>query len=124
MSMKVLVADDSDVMRKIVRRALETCGVTQVVEAADGLEAIAQVERQSFDLVLTDWNMPGKNGIDVLRAVRAAGSSAPVVLATTEAERSRVAEAVSAGVSECIVKPCDAGAWRRTIDKFVGPAIG
>lgn len=119
MSMRVLVADDSVVIRKIIRRALERCGVTEVVEAADGLEAIAQFERQAFDLVLTDWNMPGRNGIDVLRAVRAARSAVPVILATTEAERSRVPEAVAASVTECIVKPSDTAAWLRTIDKYL-----
>lgn len=123
MSIKVLVADDSGVMRKIILRALAALGVSDVVEAADGNEALAHFERQSFDLVLTDWNMPGKNGIDVLKSIRAAGSTIPIVLITTEAEKSRVMEAIQSGVSEYVVKPFDAATLQAKIGKFVEPAL-
>ena len=62
--MKVLVADDSGVMRKIIIRALNACGVTDIVEAGDGAEAIAKFGETSVDLVMTDWNMPNKTGLD------------------------------------------------------------
>ena len=64
--MKVLVADDSGVMRKIIIRSLNALGVTDTVEAADGQEAIDAFQKDSFDMVLTDWNMPNKSGLDVV----------------------------------------------------------
>ncbi len=119
MSFKVLVADDSGVMRKIVIRALASAGVNDVVEAADGNEAIQHFQQQPFDLVLTDWNMPGKSGIDVLKAIRASGATLPVVLITTEAEKGRVMEAIQAGVSEYVVKPFDAATLQAKLSKFI-----
>ena len=121
--MKVLVADDSGVMRKIVIRALAALGVTDVVEAADGNEAILRFQEQPFDLVLTDWNMPGKTGIEVLKAIRGGGAKLPVVLITTEAEKGRVLEAIQAGVSEYVVKPFDAVTLQDKIGKFISPAL-
>lgn len=123
MSMKVLVADDSGVMRKIVIRALNAQGITDIVEAADGVEALRRFAEQPFDMVLTDWNMPGKTGIEVLRAIRAEGHQLPVVLITTEAEKGRVMEAIQAGVSEYVVKPFDAAMLQSKIGKFIDPAV-
>ena len=122
-SKKVLVADDSGVMRKIVIRSLNSFGVTDVVEAADGNEALAIMQKQEFDLVLTDWNMPGKTGIEVLKAIRATGSKIPVVLVTTEAEKSRVMEAIQAGVSEYVLKPFDAAMLQAKLSKFIKPVL-
>jgi two-component system chemotaxis response regulator CheY len=110
--MHVLVADDSGVIRKIIVRALNSLGVKDVVEAADGDEAIAKFGSASFDLVLTDWNMPGKSGLDVLKAI-------PVIMVTTEAEKSRVMEAIQAGVSDYLTKPFEAADLQAKIDKFV-----
>ena len=95
MAMKVLVADDSGVMRKIIIRGLSALGITEIVEAGDGIEAIKHFQEHSFDLVLTDWNMPGKTGIEVLKEIRASGAVIPVVLITTEVEKRRVLEAIS-----------------------------
>lgn len=117
--MNVLVADDSGVIRKIIVRALNSLGVKDVVEAADGEEAIAKFGGASFDLVLTDWNMPGKSGLDVLKAIRATGSKVPVIMVTTEAEKSRVMEAIQAGVNDYLTKPFEAADLQAKIDKFV-----
>ena len=119
MGIKALVADDSGVMRKIIIRALNAIGVTDVVEAADGEEACTLFGMHTFDLVLTDWNMPGKTGLDVIREIRATGSKIPIMLITTEGEKSRVMEAVQAGVSDYVVKPFEADALRAKIDKHV-----
>jgi two-component system, chemotaxis family, chemotaxis protein CheY len=119
MSLKVLVADDSGVMRKILIRALNACGVTDIVEAGDGAEAISLFEKQPFDLVLTDWNMPNKTGLEVLQTIRGAGSQAPVIMITTEAESSRVKEAIAAGVTDYLAKPFENDMLRAKLDKLV-----
>ncbi len=71
MGIRVLMADDSKTMRTIIRRSLQAVGVTEATEAGDGNEAISLFKPGEFDLVLTDWNMPGQPGIEVARAIRA-----------------------------------------------------
>lgn len=124
MSLKVLVADDSGTMRKIVIRSLNAVGVQDITEAADGNEALDKFQQQPFDLVLSDWNMPGKTGLEFLKAVRAGGSKTPFVLITTEAEKSRVLEAIQSGVSDYVVKPFEADALRAKLEKLVGASLG
>ena len=103
--MRALVVDDSAVMRKIVTGALGKMGVTDVVQASDGKQAVAAAMTEELDVILLDWNMPNMSGMDALRAIRAAGNKTPVIMVTTEAERSRVIEAVRAGANNYIVKP-------------------
>jgi len=103
--MKALVVDDSAVMRKVVMGALAHVGIQDVDQAADGVEAVKAVESNDYDIILVDWNMPNMLGIDALRAIRAAGKKAPVVMVTTEAEKSRVLEAIKAGATNYIIKP-------------------
>ena len=121
--MKVLVADDSGVMRKIIIRALNACGVEDIVEAGDGAEAVARFSEQSVDLVMTDWNMPNKTGLEVVKEIRATGSKVPVFMITTEAEVSRVKEAIAAGVNDYLAKPFDNDLLREKIDKFVTAGV-
>ncbi|MGV3609148.1 MAG: response regulator [Planctomycetaceae bacterium] len=120
MSLKVLVADDSGVMRKIITRSLNALGVSDVVEAADGEEAIVQFKANTFNMVLTDWNMPGKNGLDVAREIRALGSAVPIMMITTESEKSRVMEAIQAGVNDYLAKPFEAETLREKLVKYCG----
>ena len=120
MGCKVLVADDSGVMRKIIIRSLNSCGVTDVVEAADGVEGFARFGEHAFDLVMTDWNMPNKTGLQLLQEIRATGSKVPVIMITTEAESGRVKEAIEAGVSDYLAKPFENDVLRQKIDKLVG----
>jgi two-component system chemotaxis response regulator CheY len=119
MGCKVLLADDSGVMRKIIIRALNGCGVTDIVEAADGAEALTKFGEATFDLVMTDWNMPNKSGLDFLKDIRATGSKVPVIMITTEAEAGRVKEAIAAGVTDYLAKPFENDALRAKIDKYV-----
>src|SRR5262245_23407138 len=116
---KVLVADDSGVMRKIIIRSLNSCGITDVVEANDGAEAVAKFKEHSFDLVMTDWNMPNKTGLEVVQEIRAAGSTVPIIMITTEAETSRVRDAIQAGVNDYLAKPFENDLLRQKIDKLV-----
>src|SRR5262245_25670701 len=107
-------------MRKIIIRSLNALGVTDIAEAPDGRQAFELFKSRAFDLVLTDWNMPQMTGIELLKSIRGTGSKIPVVLITTESEKSRVLEAVQAGVSDYVVKPFDTDGLRQKLEKFVG----
>lgn len=117
--MKVLVADDSGTMRKIIIRSLNAVGVSDIVEAADGQEAIDAYKAEPVDLILTDWNMPNKSGLDVVTEIRALGSTVPIIMVTTEAQKSQVIAAIQAGVSDYLTKPFEADDLRAKLDKFV-----
>lgn len=119
MTHKVLVADDSGVMRKIINRALLAVGVTDVTEAADGQEALQKFQQDTFDIVLTDWNMPNKTGLELLKDIRALGSAVPVIMITTEAEKSRVLEAIQAGATDYLAKPFEQDLLREKLEKYV-----
>lgn len=118
MSDKVLVVDDSGTMRKIIIRALNTVGFSEVVEAADGVEGLKAFQQGDFKLVMTDWNMPGKSGIELTGDIRATGSRVPIFMVTTEGERSRVMEAIQAGITDYLVKPFTADVLRDKLTKY------
>ena len=106
--MKVLLVDDSGVMRKIIARGLSSLWVDEVVEAADGVEALAKFgDGVGFDLILTDWNMPNMNGLELIQSIRGAGHKLPIMMITTESEKSQVLLAIQAGVNDYLVKPFD-----------------
>jgi two-component system chemotaxis response regulator CheY len=123
MNSTVLVVDDSRVMRRIIIRALEEIGLTDVVEANDGDEALVEFPKHEFMLVLTDWNMPNKNGLEVIQGIRAMGSQVPILMITTESEKARVFSAIQAGVTDYLVKPFDAESLRAKVEKHVGSLI-
>jgi two-component system chemotaxis response regulator CheY len=118
MSRKVLVVDDSGVMRKIIIRALNACGVKDVVEAGDGVEGLECFGQHAFDLVMTDWNMPNKNGLELIQGIRATGSEVPIIMITTEAEKKAVLQAIQAGVTDYMTKPFETETLLSKIDKF------
>jgi two-component system chemotaxis response regulator CheY len=105
--MKILLVDDSNTMRRIQRNTLGTLGFTDVDEAEDGADAVAKVQAGSYELVLMDWNMPNMTGLEALKAIRANPKTAavPVIMVTSESEKSRILEAVQAGATNYIVKP-------------------
>jgi len=103
--MKALVVDDSAVMRKVLIGALSRANIQEVDQAADGLDAVAAVKKDQYDLILMDWNMPNLLGIDAVREIRALGSQVPIIMVTTEAERCRVIDALKAGANNYIIKP-------------------
>lgn len=104
--MKALVVDDSMTIRRIVVKALSMVGINEAAEAGDGTEALAALEGgQQFDVILMDWNMPRMTGIDALKAIRAKGIKIPVIMVTTEAEKSRVLEAIKSGANDYLIKP-------------------
>ena len=104
--MRALVVDDSGVMRKVVIGALTRADITDVDQAADGAEAVEAVkEHLDYGLILMDWNMPNMLGIDAVKAIRELGCKSPIIMVTTEAEKSRVVEALKAGADNYIIKP-------------------
>lgn len=122
MSDRALVVDDSGVMRKVIVRSLNAVGFTDIVEAADGAEAFRMLQETTVSLVLTDWNMPNKSGIELTRDIRATGSTVPIFMITTEGERSRVVEAIQAGVNDYLLKPFTPEQVREKLDKYC-PAV-
>ena len=106
MDKNILIVDDSGVMRKIITNALSQMGLTDVVPAEDGAQAVEAVQNhQDIGLILLDWNMPNKSGLEALQEIRGDGNKVPVIMVTTEAEKQRVVEAVKAGANNYIVKP-------------------
>ncbi len=104
-AMRVLVADDSGVMRKMIIRSLEAIDITDIVEACDGAEAFSIFQTDCFDLILTDWNMPEKTGLELIQDVRGSGSDIPIIMITTVEQRDAVATAYEAGVNDFLTKP-------------------
>lgn len=117
MEPRVLLADDSGTMRKIIMRSLTAIGIASAVEAVDGQEAIELFQAETFDLVLTDWNMPNKNGLELTKEIRELNTTVPIIMVTTEGEKSRVLEAIQAGVSDYLVKPFTAEALREKLER-------
>lgn len=117
MTKKALVADDSSTMRKIIIRSLHSIGVSTAVEAVDGHEAVALFKPGEFDMVLTDWKVSGKSGLQVIQEIRAQDKSVPIIMVTTEAEKGRVLQAIEAGVSDYLVKPFTADTLRDKLAK-------
>ncbi len=114
---RALVADDSSTMRKILIRSLSACGIDDIVEAGDGAEALRLFGDGPFDLVLTEWNMASKTGLEVVQAIRAGGAKTPIIMITAEAEKSRVIEAIKAGVTDYLIKPFTAEMLREKIEE-------
>lgn len=103
--MKILLIDDSKTMRNIQKSILKQLGYTEITEASDGQEAMKKLEMFSPDLCLVDWNMPVMDGLTFVKAFRATNKSTPLIMVTTEAEKSRVIDAIKAGVNNYVVKP-------------------
>lgn len=118
--MKILIVDDFSTMRRIIKNLLRDLGFTNTVEADDGLTAIPILNSGSIDFLVTDWNMPGMTGIDLLRHVRADEKlrSLPVLMVTAEAKREQIIEAAQAGVNGYVVKPFTAVALKEKIEKI------
>jgi two-component system chemotaxis response regulator CheY len=118
MSNKVLVVDDSGTMRKIITRALNAVGLMEIVEAADGNEGLRAFQQTQFKLVLTDWNMPNKSGVELTSDIRATGSTVPIFMVTTEGEKDRVLQAIKAGITDYLIKPFSTEVLRDKLTKY------
>lgn len=103
--MKVLLVDDSKTMRNIQKNILLQLGFTDVTEAVDGQDALTKVALDLPELLLVDWNMPNMDGLTFVKNFRQEHKTIPIIMVTTEAEKSRLIEAIKAGVNNYVVKP-------------------
>ena len=118
--MKILVVDDFSTMRRIIKNLLRDLGFTNTHEADDGNTGLPMLQSGNFDFLITDWNMPGMTGIDLLKAVRADPNLAqlPVLMVTAESKREQIIEAAQAGVNGYVVKPFTAATLEEKISKI------
>jgi len=120
--MKVLLCDDSGTMRTIQRRCLNKLGIEDVAEAEDGLQGLELFDAGSYDIVLTDWNMPKMDGLVMVQEIRKRDKDIPIVMITTEAERARVMAAIQAGCSDYLVKPFTPDALQEKLERWMVPS--
>lgn len=118
--MKILIVDDFSTMRRIIKNLLRDLGFTNTSEADDGVTALPMLQNGNFDFLVTDWNMPGMTGIDLLKAVRADDrlKDMPILMVTAEAKRDQIVEAAQAGVNGYVVKPFTAAVLKEKIEKI------
>ena len=118
--MKILVVDDFSTMRRIIKNLLKDLGFTNIQEADDGSTALPMLQQGDFDFVVTDWNMPGMQGIDLLRAVRADDKlkHIPVLMVTAEAKKEQIIAAAQAGVNGYVIKPFTAATLKEKLAKI------
>lgn len=118
--MKILVVDDFSTMRRIVKNLLRDLGFTNTHEADDGTTAWPMLQTGDYDFLVTDWNMPGMSGIELLQKVRSDDrlKTLPVLMVTAEAKRDQIVAAAQAGVNGYVVKPFTAAALKEKIEKI------
>ena len=118
--MKILVVDDFSTMRRIIKNLLKDLGFSNIQEADDGSTALPMLQQGDFDFVVTDWNMPGRQGIDLFRAIRADDKlkHLPVLMVTAEAKKEQIVAAAQAGVNGYVVKPFTAATLKEKLDKI------
>lgn len=118
--MKILIVDDFSTMRRIIKNLLRDLGFNNTVEADDGSTALPILKNGGIDFLVTDWNMPGMSGLELLQSVRADPGLAklPVLMVTAEAKREQIILAAQAGVNGYVVKPFTAAVLKEKIEKI------
>jgi two-component system chemotaxis response regulator CheY len=118
--MKILIVDDFPTMRRIIKNLLRDLGFNNTSEADDGQTALPMLKSGKFDFLVTDWNMPGMDGLTLLKTVRSDDElcDMPVLMVTAEAKRDQIVVAAEAGVSGYVVKPCTAATLKEKIEKI------
>ncbi len=119
-NIKFLVVDDFSTMRRIVRSLLKELGYVNVDEAEDGAIALQKLRNESFNFVISDWNMPNMDGLTLLQSIRAdeALKHIPVLMVTAEAKKENIILAAQAGASGYVVKPFTAGTLDEKLAKI------
>ena len=122
--LKILAVDDSPTMRRIIINTLKRAGYEDVTEAADGKDALAKMQVDKFNFVITDWNMPNMDGLTFVNALRAdpQTKSVPVLMVTTRSVKDDIVEALKAGVNNYIVKPFTPDTIKQKIDEILANA--
>jgi two-component system, chemotaxis family, chemotaxis protein CheY len=119
--MKFLIVDDSLTMRRIVVNTLKTLGYDQVMEAADGKDALAKLLTEGADFVITDWNMPEMNGLELAKSIRGNPQfeTLPILMVTTRGNKEDVIEAMKVRVNNYIIKPFTPQGLKDKIDQIL-----
>ncbi|MBI5098485.1 MAG: chemotaxis response regulator CheY [Nitrospirae bacterium] len=118
--MKILVVDDFSTMRRIVKNLLKQLGYENIEEAEDGAQAYSKLKNGGYGFVVSDWNMPNMDGLDLLKKVRSDPElkDLPILMVTAEAEKEKVITAIQAGVNNYIVKPFTGEVLKEKMDKI------
>lgn len=119
-NLRILVVDDFPTMRRIIRSLLRELGFSNVEEAEDGGEAIAKLKKSPFELVISDWNMPNVDGLQMLQQIRATEElkTTPVLMVTAEAKKENIIAAAKAGANGYVVKPFTAATLEEKLNKI------
>jgi two-component system chemotaxis response regulator CheY len=119
-NLRFLVVDDFSTMRRIVRNLLKELGYSNVDEAEDGVEGLSKLRSGQFDFVVSDWNMPNMDGLEMLKQIRAdaALSEIPVLMVTAEAKKENIIAAAQAGANGYVVKPFTAATLDEKLTKI------
>lgn len=119
-NMKILVVDDFPTMRRIIRSLLRELGFTNIEEAEDGQQGLSKLKEGGFELIISDWNMPNMDGLEMLKQVRAddALKHLPVLMVTAEAKKENIIAAAQAGASGYVVKPFTAATLEEKLNKI------
>ncbi len=119
-NMSFLVVDDFPTMRRIVRSLLKELGFTNVEEAEDGKDALNKLRAGNFEFVVSDWNMPNLDGLEMLKEIRQdnALKDLPVLMVTAEAKKENIIAAAQAGANGYVVKPFTAATLEEKLNKI------
>ena len=115
---RVLSADDDPAVRRLIAHQLKAAGVAEVVEAADGREALDLLDQGEPNLILLDWHMPNVNGLELISLVRDRGCRVPIVMITGETRKDQVLKALEAGATDYVAKPFGHEVLRKKLGKF------
>jgi two-component system, chemotaxis family, chemotaxis protein CheY len=107
---KIIIVDDYEQMRRVMRNCLRELGLTNVIEAENGLEALEKIKNEEIEFIISDLNMPKMDGLELLNQIRSSPelNHLPMMLVTAESERNLIIQAIKAGVNNYMVKPFDA----------------
>jgi two-component system chemotaxis response regulator CheY len=120
--MRLLVVDDSPTMRRIVINSLRSFGYEEVIEAGDGQDALAKLHTEKIDFVVTDWNMPNMNGLELTKTIRSDANMGklPILMVTTRGVKEDIIQALQAKVNNYIVKPFTPAVLKEKIEAILG----
>jgi len=124
LKMKILIVDDFSTMRRIIKNLLRQLGYENIEEAEDGVQAYSKLKSGGYGFVISDWNMPNMDGLELLKKIRGDQElkDLPVLMVTAEAEKEKVIAAIQAGVSNYIVKPFTGEVLKEKMDKILEKA--
>lgn len=125
-NIKILVVDDFPTMRRIIKNLLKDLGYENVDEAEDGQMGLEKLRNGNFEFVVSDWNMPNLDGLEMLKQIRADVnlSSLPVLMVTAEAKKENIIAAAQAGANGYVVKPFTAATLEEKLNKIFEKMAG